>query len=619
MSSGSPFTRHLYTNYAPSTGEMKRIRALVDERQKVVDALDVEIDALVRRRDEHAKFVKEHSALLSPIRQVPNDILSLIFLSCVPSNSSQSSTPLSGDHPALVIGRVCQRWRHLSLSTPLLWTVIDIQTPRLPNHQEYRWEDAMAHWGRRMEAILTMTQLWISRSANCPLTVSFIGGLTVPDDMDLSEEPVLTACEHMRSIVTALCDVSCRWKAVHISVEMGVDGGVDEFFQIPSDNIPLLDTLYVNVLHTCAPGEQLGEMTTGGGLFKAPRLRRLGVGYLWSSPLHLPIKWANLTELSLGGMAYQTDSSLTLSTLAMCVNLTRCFIHHKRPLGRRHGISNLANTNATTSVQANHIRHSGVCRLPRLRTLELRGYHPPPFLAANLDLPSLRELIVLFQIPLTVGDGPESSIIELIRKFGDGLTDVLLEWGSFTERSLLDILQHLPNVVNLRLVGGKGFQPWMRTDRRPLIYDSVLEKLTPQVEDDGGVAGGTSCYCPKLQKFGCKVREDAELSEEAFARLIAARRHRASESGIALLTSFVVAFPAQKPTKLIRDWLEEMDADLEDMFLVTAYRKPQARQRSVLGSVHPELDTDGELRDHEDYVSTVGPFMQTLGDLTMSR
>ncbi|KAJ2912228.1 hypothetical protein MD484_g8187, partial [Candolleomyces efflorescens] len=620
MSSGSPFARHLNTNYVPSAIEIHHIRSLADEQQKVVDALNVEIEALVKRRDEHAKFVKEHSALLSPVRRMPNDILSLIFLFCLPSNLFQSSPTKSGDHPALVISAVCQRWRHLSLDTPLLWTVIDIQVPWLPDPQEYRWHDSMAYWGKQVQAILARTQLWISRSANCPLTVSFSGGLTLPEDTDLSEEPALTATQLMRSLVTALCDVSYRWKAVYFSVEMGIDEAVNEFFQLPPDKIPLLETLFVNVLLTSpslvnrlSQGEQLMEITTARELIKAPRLRRLGVGHLWSSPLHLPIKWANLTELSLGPLTYQTDTSFPLSILAMCVNLTRCSIHHQP--GQRHVIpTNLANANVTTSVQAVN-RHSRVFRLPRLRTLELRGYHPPPFLATNLDLPSLRELILLCSSPQTFGEGPEDGIFELVRKFGDSLTDFVFEWGSLTERSLLAMLRHLPNVVSLRLVWGIRHQR-MGTDRRPLIGDSVLEKLSPQVDRLNGVAGGALCYCPKLQKFGCQVREDVALSEEAFARFVAARRHRQNASGVALLTSFVATFPSQKPNKRIRDWLEEMNVDLEDMILVAAYR-PQTWHHSNPARRLPDLDADVDLRDHEDYVSTVGSFMRTLGGLTM--
>ncbi|KAJ2912223.1 hypothetical protein MD484_g8190, partial [Candolleomyces efflorescens] len=468
-----------------------------------------------------------------------------------------------------------------------------------------------------MQAILALTQLWISRSANCPLTVSFSGGLTFPDDTDLSSEPIIAARERVRSIVDALCDVSCRWKTVYLSVEVGADTAVDGFFQIPSNKTPLLETLYVNnfmpspdFMNQPSQRQELTEMMTGRGLVKAPRLCRLGVGSFWSSPSPLPVKWAHLTELFLGPILYQPNESTSpLFILAMCVNLIRCSICHQAPV-------QLDGMIGTTSAPPNYIPPSGVCHLARLRTLELRGFEPPPLFAANLELPSLQELVNLSAPSRACREGLGGGTMDLIRKFGEGLTDVTLEWGSLNEPRLLDVLQHLPNVVNLRLVGGIWFQPRrMTNDRDPVVLDSVLEKLTPRSQDsnENGVAGG-KCYCPKLKKFGCKVEERAELSEEAFARFIAARRNPLN-TDVALLTSFVAAFPFPKPTPSIRGQLEEMGVDLQGMVFITAYPKTQKWHLNAPRRIQPDFDVDVAIRDHEDYVSTVGPFRQRLGDL----
>jgi hypothetical protein len=75
-----------------------------------------------------------------------------------------------------------------------------------------------------------------------------------------------------------------------------------------------------------------------------------------------------------------------------------------------------------------------------------------------------------------------------------------------------------------------------------------------------------------------------------------------------------VAFPAHKPSKLIRKGPEEMGVDLEDMILITAYVKKQAWEPNVPRRVLDEFDVEVGIRDHEDYISTVGPFKQTLGD-----
>jgi hypothetical protein len=268
--------------------------------------------------------------------------------------------------------------------------------------------------------------------------------------------------------------------------------------------------------------------------------------------------------------------------------------------------------NPITPAAPNHSRHSGICRLPRLRTLELRGYEPPASFASSLDLPSLRELIILCSSPPRVAETIKRGTIELIRKFGDGLTDVLVNSAFLNEPGLLDILEHLPNVVSFRLLGAgiSHFQPQMP---HPVLLDSVLEKLTPKFEDNNHGVSRATCYCPKLEKFGCKVNHNVGFSEEAFVRFIAARRSHL-HTDVAQLTSVVVAFPARKPSKLIRDGLEELGVDLEDMVLITAYMKMQAREPSIPRITLDEFDVQDGIGDHEDWISTVRPFRQMLGD-----
>ena len=189
-------------------------------------------------------------------------------------------------------------------------------------------------WGRSLQEILAMTRIWISRSGNCPLTVSFSGGFTFPHHTT----SFTTARVCMREIVNALCDVSCRWRSVYLSVELAMELPAARFFQVPSDRIPLLENLYINV-QLSPPSmsqppsqmKQLMDMATGKGLVKAPRVNRLGLGSSWFSPLSLPINWAQRTELLLGPVSNLTDKSIPLSILAKCVNLTRCSVYCQAP------------------------------------------------------------------------------------------------------------------------------------------------------------------------------------------------------------------------------------------------------------------------------------------------
>ncbi|KAJ2930348.1 hypothetical protein H1R20_g6769, partial [Candolleomyces eurysporus] len=632
MASTSPFIAHLDTNYVPSSNEIRYIQSLVEERQKLVDALDKEIQVLANRREEHATFVKKHSDLLSPIRRVPNDILSFIFLTCLPLNSpTRRPTKLSNDHPAVVLSHVCQRWRQLALNTALLWTVIDIDIPSLPDAGECMFQGEMSWWERRLEAIDEMTRTWISRSANCTLTVSFSGGL--PGRHFFREEALCAAAsQSVSSIVDALCDVSSRWKSLYLSLTVEEElSAVTGFLRVPNNDVPLLENLAVNVAFTSGfftqPSSRLKsvEFSSGAGLVKAASLRRLSTGRLWGSPFSLSINWAALTEISLGALFRPTDPAFPFAVLARCPNLIRCSVTFLAI----HYNTTPPIPNSTGSVIARPIQFiNGELSLPRLQVLEIRGSEPPLGLASRLHLPSLRQ--VYLSCPLR--NPEQSGAIELIRKFGDNLTDVTLTSWCFTESTVTHVLEHLPNVVSLRFTADA---PLSQPGPQPAVLDSVLDHLTPKSVGNAGdsvtgdVRGG--CYCPNLKKFGCRINKGLGFSAAALIRFIASRRKTRSpspgsdmiqhenepltpsrtDSETAQLDSVVLALPSGKPRKTMREVLEEMGVDLEGMVLITAYKTSHSDHAWLMKL---QYDLDPGLIDHDDYVSIMGPFKQTLGD-----
>lgn len=72
----------------------------------------------VREQDEHK------STPLHPIARLPSEVLSLVFLNCLPHapTFSPKSAPLLLTH-------VCSSWRALALSTPALWDTLTIPAP----------------------------------------------------------------------------------------------------------------------------------------------------------------------------------------------------------------------------------------------------------------------------------------------------------------------------------------------------------------------------------------------------------------------------------------------------------------------------------------------------------
>ena len=74
MSSKSPFSDYLHTNYVPTSTEKAIIEALCTNPLQDIQRLDEEIDKLreemtrlLQRREELQTFVDDHQMLLSPI------------------------------------------------------------------------------------------------------------------------------------------------------------------------------------------------------------------------------------------------------------------------------------------------------------------------------------------------------------------------------------------------------------------------------------------------------------------------------------------------------------------------------------------------------------------------
>jgi len=96
----------------------------------------------------------------SPLRILPNELLSRIFVLCT------GGSPLNMFHYGLevphqrTISQVCSRWRQVALNTPVLWSNVQVT-------------DFVTEYARR----LRLYQTWVGRAGNYPLTVSlfFLG------------------------------------------------------------------------------------------------------------------------------------------------------------------------------------------------------------------------------------------------------------------------------------------------------------------------------------------------------------------------------------------------------------------------------------------------------------
>ncbi|KAF6754494.1 hypothetical protein DFP72DRAFT_990353 [Ephemerocybe angulata] len=113
----------------------------------------------------------------SPMSKLPLELLSEIFLFCLPKEKYPTPSPMTA--PMLLM-HVCQAWRYVARHTQELWSSI---------HLNYR----------SVDEDVPATGLWLSYSGEAPLSLSL--------SIDFNERP-------HQSILNILCRYAHRWKHV---------------------------------------------------------------------------------------------------------------------------------------------------------------------------------------------------------------------------------------------------------------------------------------------------------------------------------------------------------------------------------------------------------------------
>ena len=127
----SPVPHLLTSNSLPSAEERNLIHAILtcareEERSLRVrlfhdhpDDESLQLDPEFSQLEQLQTFIRVHEQLLSPLRSLAPEILSLIFSFCLPNLNKRWE-----DLPAFNIVQVCRRWRTIGLDTPDIWAVL---------------------------------------------------------------------------------------------------------------------------------------------------------------------------------------------------------------------------------------------------------------------------------------------------------------------------------------------------------------------------------------------------------------------------------------------------------------------------------------------------------------
>ncbi|KAF5332546.1 hypothetical protein D9611_005418 [Ephemerocybe angulata] len=606
MEAKTPFAKHLDTNYVPSDEELPLIRALIQQKAETLAVLNARIKALEVERDAEQSFVQRHIALISPIKRVPDDILSSIFIACLALRRDRYE-PWPTGHPAVILSHVCSRWRQLALKTPILWSTLKIYIPPFPaGHpmglvhmssliQRTAESEATHSWEKQVERLLRLSRVWIARSKDCFLTIDFLV-------VDISPSAPDSTISTISSIIGVICDASWRWKRawLHLPSRTPINSlALGRLYDLKPADIPSLCDLALSqsrpFFGSSAPISPPDTGILGGGV-----IRTLSFTFQSFPSLNsLPIKWAQLTKLVFdgnpglhydyyaqgGSEGVQFDGASALGLMRRCPQLAHCdisFGHYTQDLNA-----------AIESVT-----------LPYLQFLCFRYYIPGKHFVSSLHLPALQALSFRsFHDSSMRTVGPHNSrLAAWLQTYGQQITDVEFNVKTLSQSALYACMDLLTNLTSLRLDHNGNIShtpptpPWHAANEPeaevtyvPAKLDGdFLHRLTPH-DDSGNTSVEAPVWCPRLETIRFpKEFGGVTFSEVELAQFIAGRRLDRNGKG---LREVIAVLGTLKGQIDVKGHLDEMGVDLNGLEIKVFYPSTFL-VRPASPMVYPETDYD---------------------------
>ncbi|KAJ7661356.1 hypothetical protein DFH06DRAFT_373249 [Mycena polygramma] len=188
------FTRLRTGNDAPLDAEIPLIREIITNGEERLDTLKTQVRdleaalaELVQRRDEAAEHLREHRAILHPLRRAPPELICEIFALAVDTPDDSGNDGGFGYDPPWYLGQICRSWRLWALAYPRLWSHITVPSSPASSLARTAFENLLL------------------RSSNVPLNVCWkvLGDKSTVDDKSAD-----LALAHCRRWITLRIDLS---------------------------------------------------------------------------------------------------------------------------------------------------------------------------------------------------------------------------------------------------------------------------------------------------------------------------------------------------------------------------------------------------------------------------
>ncbi|KAL1711828.1 hypothetical protein EV715DRAFT_268308 [Schizophyllum commune] len=352
---------------------------------------------------------KAHNSQL-PINRLPNELLCAIFL-LTGDPSPVSGFPRDHDmhdnglHPfavrlyskaAVLLGRVCFRWMHVTRGFPALWTVVDVTFP-----------------GARATAILKRC---LEYSAGLPL-VLWICKSVDPNESHYGVDP-----RFMRLVAAN----AHRW--VEISIQLGDEcHALQPLISLPSGSFIALRRARIEFRRIHVTGDSLDTLLWRS-FYTSPHLVALDwnrTQYTQYSLSSAPLQ--QLTKLGI----YCSEPAMLLPIFINCTALEVLVLHINWPWG--------------PEEEDEAIPLPSLVCLPRLRALALHGSYDWRPLFSALEVPSLNRL------DLSHMDIEHVDIESMLRRSSARLMMLTIHWPGMDQGGNIVALLHSTAMRSLQI------------------------------------------------------------------------------------------------------------------------------------------------------------------------
>ncbi|KAK0206790.1 hypothetical protein DFS33DRAFT_1486350 [Desarmillaria ectypa] len=458
------FTRIANSNDPPLPAESSAIRGLIVEHTRRVSVLqtqvthlesyrqdllaqvsmvDNKISVLERECERVSQAIREKKRLLSPVRRLPPEVLSLIFLETIvfpikrtPSASESEWWDIElAESPMWSIEQVCRQWRMVSMSFPELWSYINI-TITDDNFKEdgYVYVRCLTHQ--------------FSRSRLCPLSLS-ITDISNQSSFDKLPPP----------LVTLLLSVGSRVHELHLLLSAAI------FSTVPAVRLALPSLKKLSLLSTDA--EEISRYNNLNLFDSAPNLHVVEAMNIRDPVSSFALPWHQITRYKSDHLLDDwadpgPDTCIHLLSIMSQPQLVECDLR--------------CEVNCADNVFSGK-SFPVVCT--RLRSLSLSSW---PYSSTGMKaihqmldrlmLPALESLRVVCQVghPELEGEQTFSALRRLVERSRALLGELYFEHGEVLEEDLVSVLRMAPALRDLRLVDvnlgvvalGEGVVPDLR-------------------------------------------------------------------------------------------------------------------------------------------------------------